>query len=750
MPTLKRTNTVSNKAKKQPLGHVNKYYGMYVGIIKDNGDAERNGSIRVWIPEFGNTPDDESSWIRVAYCSPFAGATPLENGSGFNNSQTSYGMWMIPPDTGVKVGVMFANGDIACGYWFGCLFDQYANNMVPAISSSTNNDQYGGKSVPVSEYNKTDKNINYNDPKRPVHEPSFNSIADQGLINDNIRGTTTTSARRDSVSQVYGIATPGPKNPNSKTNRMGGSRIIMDDGEGSEYLAFKTRSGNYVKLDDTNGLIYIINKRGTGWVQIDDYGDIDFFGAGSISFRAEEDFNIRADRNINIEAGQDIHIKASKDYSGTDYVAAPSGGSGGNIIVEANNKLDLTVVDQTKFNLKNTLDMIVDKEAKVKVNSSLNLTTNNTLYNSLYGTDMTIGGDFVITVDGGSNISTKSSTKIYGTGDILLKSDANLKITAATNVETFGGTAVNQTGGTECNIVGGTAIKGTAGGLISWNGTPATPTSPISEPIVTASKPLIPVNAVAIDMVTKTNILPTFSDKFNRDKHLVKTIISRFMTYEPCPEHMLKAGDPKITKYSWYSKSSLVDKPKAKVYKVESEQPPQATEVKEDEIVVPIISEKFECGKWVTPETAKEGRDKNNRVTINPRELYDPLFKAASERYGVPSCLLSRLAYQESRYNKYAYNSGSHASGIMQIVTRWHPTVKDPFDPNEAIPYAAKYLSDLYRQFGSWDKAMAAYNWGPGSLSNAIKKYGDDWVSHLPQETYNYITQIGGDIGLYA
>lgn len=137
--------------------------------------------------------------------------------------------------------------------------------------------------------------------------------------------------------------------------------------------------------------------------------------------------------------------------------------------------------------------------------------------------------------------------------------------------------------------------------------------------------------------------------------------------------------------------------------------------------------------KWVTPSNGKE---------------YEPIFERESARYGLPAGLLSRVAYQESRYIAFAHNRQSDAQGIMQIVPKWHPDVKNPKDPNEAIPYAAKYLAYLYRQFGRWSYALAAYNWGMGNLKNKALPYGKDWLKHLPTETYNYVTAICKDTGL--
>lgn len=138
---------------------------------------------------------------------------------------------------------------------------------------------------------------------------------------------------------------------------------------------------------------------------------------------------------------------------------------------------------------------------------------------------------------------------------------------------------------------------------------------------------------------------------------------------------------------------------------------------------------------WTPPETARP---------------YLPDIYDAERAYSLPAGLLARLLYQESRYRQDiitgSLKSSAGAVGIAQIVPRWHPDV-DPTDPRASIYYAAKYLRQNFDRFGSWEQALAAYNWGPTALARAIRTHGDDWKNHLPQETFNYVTQIGADVG---
>ena len=116
----------------------------------------------------------------------------------------------------------------------------------------------------------------------------------------------------------------------------------------------------------------------------------------------------------------------------------------------------------------------------------------------------------------------------------------------------------------------------------------------------------------------------------------------------------------------------------------------------------------------------------------------------------LPVGLLSRVAWQESRFDPKA-KSHAGALGIMQIVPRWHPDV-NPLNPVESIYYAAEYLRKLYNQVGTWELALASYNFGIGNVnrvdgdSKDVPVYSD--IAMMPRETRDYVLQIGRDISL--
>jgi hypothetical protein len=111
------------------------------------------------------------------------------------------------------------------------------------------------------------------------------------------------------------------------------------------------------------------------------------------------------------------------------------------------------------------------------------------------------------------------------------------------------------------------------------------------------------------------------------------------------------------------------------------------------------------------------------------------LFTRAGNRHGVDPALLAAVAKQESGFDTRAV-SPAGAQGLMQFMPA---TAKglgvDPLDPASAIDGAARYLSDLTRQFGSTDLALAAYNAGPGT----VRRYGG-----IPPitETQNYVRAV--------
>lgn len=587
--TNSRSTKVLSNEKLIPLGRQPVLNGLYMGFVKDASDVQRNGRLRVWIPELGGAPTEEKSWMIVSYCSPFAGATSVasiskSNVEQFEGTQTSYGMWMIPPDIDNIVLVMFINGNPSSGVWIGCLYNQFMNQMVPGMAADINNYQYPGKLVPLAEYNKQDTKVTQPDRAfKPYEKTKFQGLGNQGLITDQSRGITNSSARRESPSNVFGIITPGPviDTTASPTNirRKGGSSFIMDDGVGTEYVQLTTKSGAQIKLDETNGFVYLINRDGTAWVQMDQQGNIDIFGAASISMRAQYDVNIRADRNVNIEAGQNIYMKAAKDTvtSTTAFTydvnnvpnastipyykyVGEGAGEGGNIVVQALNNMHMTVENSMFLTVKEN-DLII----QVNDNFELTTVTGKQDFKSEGDISVQTSGDYNLLATG-SIMTMADSINNTGTTSIL-ESAPIIGLTGA--VEVIGSLAVTGgmliagpiggligTGATaggalvgDLNIIGNLNVTGSGYfGTASSGGSapsppvfPSTPTAPSTPGSPTAPGSATAASPAEIKQATeKINILAGWNDpasKFHRLSESVQTTVSRLATYEPCPEH---------------------------------------------------------------------------------------------------------------------------------------------------------------------------------------------------------------------
>jgi soluble lytic murein transglycosylase-like protein len=118
----------------------------------------------------------------------------------------------------------------------------------------------------------------------------------------------------------------------------------------------------------------------------------------------------------------------------------------------------------------------------------------------------------------------------------------------------------------------------------------------------------------------------------------------------------------------------------------------------------------------------------------------------AEARYGLPHNLLARQLYQESRFRPEiidgSLTSSAGAIGIAQFMPATAADFGiDPADAFASIDAAARYDRQLFDQFGSWDAALAAYNWGPGSVQNK-------GLGAAPRETVAYYSGILGDLGI--
>lgn len=336
----------------------------YIGIVKNNLDPTRSGRLQVWIPDLGGDPDKAQNWRTVQYASPFMGytnqrrasnPTQLDKTNAFDHVVHTYGMWMVPPDIGVQVLVLFVGGDPLRGFWIACVNPSITHYMVPGLASSTSTNPSvafadtkksltPGAQYPVTEFNVNDPTLLFNtdfirNPK-PIHEEQFNVLRTQGLDRDTTRGTITSSSQRETPSNVFGISTPGrpygkdpADDPNFETKikndllteedyayttRKGGHTFVMDDGSilgKDQLIRLRTSRGHQIMMHDSDNTLYIADADGTVWLELgqDGSGRLDIFAVGSVNIRTQDSINMHADKDININANGHIHMRSKKD-----------------------------------------------------------------------------------------------------------------------------------------------------------------------------------------------------------------------------------------------------------------------------------------------------------------------------------------------------------------------------------------------------------------------------------------------------
>lgn len=431
--------------------------GPFLAKVVSHLDPGYMGMLEVEILRPVGNDSTSGELHQVKMMSPFWGQTSIDyvtaDPNDYNNTQKSYGMWFVPPDVGTIVVVIFIDGDPKRGYWMGCVPDEAMNFMVPGIAATEFTVDGEGR-VPVAEYNKVSdpEASNPTQVKKPKH-PLTDVLDKQGLLKDDIRGITSSSARREVPSAVFGISTPGPVDkqsgaktgtvgksdsaqPNVFVSRLGGTTFVMDDGDDKfirktppggekggppEYVALengetggevtiphnelvriRTRTGHQILLHNSEDLIYITNSRGTAWIELTSNGKIDIYAQDSISLHTEVDFNVTAGRDINLTAANNINLNAAKNINqqtGADWNVKV--GAAGKITTAGT--LDVKAGAATKITSAAGLDM-KGTDVKLTASGSLDIKSGGTSTWS-GGGQVSIGGSAVVVSGGSINLN---------------------------------------------------------------------------------------------------------------------------------------------------------------------------------------------------------------------------------------------------------------------------------------------------------------------------------------------------------
>ena len=525
----------------------------YLAKIIGHADLLFQGGLEVvLIRDSGNQVGNESQTYFVKYASPFYGCTPFEF-TGQNvtadDAQMSYGFWGVPPDTGVTGIVLFIDGKPDQGYWVANVQDKFQNHMVPAIGGTTvykTDEDYkqAEHPLPVVEHNRKanegDKNLEIDKIPRAVH-PIARRFKIQGLTRDEVRGTTTSTSRRDVPNMVFGMSSPGPVDRNGKkkflgnresptpipvpVQRLGGTHFVMDDGDDryyretkptdgsptyvknpeglkdipyNEHFRIRTRTGHQLLFHNSEDLIYIGNSRGTAWIEFTSDGKIDIYAEDSINIRTKQDFNFVADRDINMEAGRNFNIKVNGEMHThviKDHI----------LIVDANQKIHI------KMDVDKTYDKTYKHNVKENVDKVYQQNFTHTVYNSVNENFASQGGTVKSSNGGNTDVTINGNIKISHNGSLDHTVTGDRKVT---------------TGGTLHINSSGQHIE--TASQIHMNG-------PTAASAAAAAAPGSAAQAV-LPKILKTHTLPDLPAP-NEDDVDKKVIVRRMPTAEPYPFH---------------------------------------------------------------------------------------------------------------------------------------------------------------------------------------------------------------------
>ena len=116
------------------------------------------------------------------------------------------------------------------------------------------------------------------------------------------------------------------------------------------------------------------------------------------------------------------------------------------------------------------------------------------------------------------------------------------------------------------------------------------------------------------------------------------------------------------------------------------------------------------------------------------------LIESSARASQLPVSYLTRIIWRESSFRA-GVVSPAGAQGVAQFMpgTAQARGLVDPFDPEQAIPKAARLLADLRGRFGNLGLAAAAYNAGAGRVAGWLQSGGA-----LPAETRAYVRAVTG------
>lgn len=144
----------------------------------------------------------------------------------------------------------------------------------------------------------------------------------------------------------------------------------------------------------------------------------------------------------------------------------------------------------------------------------------------------------------------------------------------------------------------------------------------------------------------------------------------------------------------------------------------------------------------------KEAPQKQETVKVGKQNISLPI----GQEFAPPALVKAVIQTESAGKPEAVSNKG--AAGLMQLMpgTARDLGVTDRFDPRQNVEGGSRYLQQMLNKFGKTDIALAAYNWGPRNIENAIKKLKAEdravtWANimqivKVPMETRMYVNKV--------
>lgn len=379
-----------------------------IGIVMDDHDEQSEGRVWVYVPGFSSTlsgteagtplwkgtaPDRQSGefqfdqnlrygWILVSPMSAYFGSDAYradfsrDGRNSLAGDVNSYGMWS-QPRIGDQVGVIFANGDPASGYYIGGIVKRAQGRMVPGAAGypgsdiltetsprvRTKNDanlpgydndygniavrpkarpsSVGSLSTSDTSVNASDVNLTGSDTSLEMVEPTGDEDVSIVLRDDKTdrlptydygrnlivgghgydihRGAGTSTMRRESPSYVFGIKTPGWNYDTEQFNKNMGCGQFQDDKE--RYKKKNSLGHQFVMDDHPDHQVVRIRSSSGSQILLNDSCSSPYVyistARGSVWLEFGDDGKIAlyAQDSISIHSESDLNITADKSFN---------------------------------------------------------------------------------------------------------------------------------------------------------------------------------------------------------------------------------------------------------------------------------------------------------------------------------------------------------------------------------------------------------------------------------------------------